>query len=270
MSSRRRSTSARSRRPSYAKLAAEATYKTKVGGDKFKVFAGPRDDPFFVDLQVFDLLTLRGEAPPVGYATGNNSPVDSLSGFNAHAMVLELPISRLKCGSEPVLGVWATSERATTPGGSTFQQVSRLGMPLVNEVVLPLGLKDTFNTLAPAQDLGVYNLLQESVEDPEIGNLLCGLYGVPLPGDPGGNCATDYTPGTPRSGRGDIFDIFLQGMVLANPFTIETATGPVHAPGGVQREPAHRRRARRDDPHQHRHQRRSVQADAVAPRRAGW
>jgi len=211
--------------PDYADLAADTTYKANLGGDKFKVFAGQRDDAFFVDLQVFDLLTLRGEAPPIGYSVGNNSPVDSVSGFNAHAIVIELPISRLTCNDEPVLGVWATSDRDSA-------QVSRLGMPLVNEVVLPMGLKDTFNTLAPSQDLGVYNLLQESVEDPELGNLLCALYGVPLPGDTGADCATDYTPGTPRSGRGDIFDIFLQGMVLASSFTIQTASGPMVLPAG--------------------------------------
>lgn len=218
--------------PGYAGLAADATYRTRVGGDKLRVFAGQRDDAFFVDLQVFDLLTLRGEAPPVGYSAGNNVPVDSVSGFNAHAIVIELPISRLKCGSEPVLGVWASSDRATTQGGGTFEQVSRLGMPLVNEVVLPMGLKDTFNTLTPAQDLGVYNLLQKSVEDPELGNLLCALYAVPLPGDTGADCDTDFTPGNVRSGRGDIFDIFLQGMVLASPFTIQTATGPMQLPAG--------------------------------------
>jgi len=218
--------------PAYASLAKDTTYKVKVDGDRFKVFAGPRDDPFFVDLQVFDLLTLRGEAAPVGYASGNNVPVDSVSGYNAHALVIELPIARLECGGEPVLGVWASSERATTPGGGTFAQVSRLGMPLVNEVVLPMGLKDVFNTLAPSQDLGVYDVLQESVEDPEVGNLLCALYGIPLPGDTGADCDTDYTAGVPRSGRGDVFDVFLQGMVLANPFTIETASGPLQLPAG--------------------------------------
>jgi hypothetical protein len=51
------------------------------------------------------------------------------------------------------------------------------------------------------------------------------LYGVPLPGDTGADCDTDYTPGTPRSGRGDIFDIFLTGMVLENPFTITLSDG---------------------------------------------
>jgi hypothetical protein len=120
-------------------------------------------------------------------------------------------------------------------------QVSRLGMPLTNEVVLPLALKDAFNGIDPTVDLalytgaagpGVQELLQNSVEDPEVGNLLCALYGVPLPGDSDSNCSTEFTVGTPRSGRGDIFDIFLTGMVLANPFTINTASGPVTLPAG--------------------------------------
>jgi hypothetical protein len=111
----------------------------------------------------------------------------------------------------------------TTSGSQV--QVSRLGMPLVNEVVLPMGLKDVFNGISPDVDLAVYGLLQESVEDPEVGNLLCALYGVPLPGDTGADCDTDYMAGIPRSGRGDIFDIYLTGMVLENPFSITLADG---------------------------------------------
>jgi hypothetical protein len=58
-----------------------------------------------------------------------------------------------------------------------------------------------------------------------VGRLLCQLYGIPLPADGDDDCDTDYTSGTPRSGRGDIFDIFLQGMVLENSFTITRANG---------------------------------------------
>jgi hypothetical protein len=105
-------------------------------------------------------------------------------------------------------------------------------MPLVNEVVIPMGLKDIFNGIPPSEDLNAYSLLQESVEDPEVGNLLCLLYGVPLPGDTDDDCVTEYVPTTPRTGRGDIFDIYLTGMVLANPFTIPTADGPVTLPAG--------------------------------------
>ncbi|GAB4145184.1 MAG: DUF4331 domain-containing protein [Candidatus Promineifilaceae bacterium] len=229
--------------PDYWKLARQAryTYNDPANGDSIEVFAGQTDDPFYVDLQVFDLLTLRGQAAPIGYPIQPNEPVDSLSGFNVHSLVIEIPISRLTAAyGDPVVGVWAATRRPsmTILGGGqvetsgNYVQVSRLGMPLVNEVVLPLGLKDTFNAISPDVDLTVYSLLQESVEDPEIGNLLCGLYGVPMPGDANGDCATEYTPGVPRSGRGDIFDIFLTGMVLANEFTINTANGPVTLPPG--------------------------------------
>ncbi len=224
--------------PFFQDLEAEAIYDyiDPYNGDMIKVFGGQTDDAFWVDLQVFDLLTLRGQAPPIGYIRPPNGPVDSLSGFNVHSLVLELPISRLTAAhGEPVLGVWATTRRpgmtVFTPGAETHSgdpvQVSRLGMPLVNELVLPMGLKDIFNGIAPEVDLTVYTLLQESVEDPEVGNLLCALYGVPLPGDADADCDTEYTLGTPRSGRGDIFDIFLTGMVLANDFTIQTADGPL-------------------------------------------
>jgi hypothetical protein len=211
-----------------------------------KVFAGQTDDPFFVDLQVFDLLTLRNQPPPIGYQV-NNIAVDSLSGFNVHTLVIEAPVSRLKQGSEPVLGVWSGTRRQTLPvlaasdgsqgslsaAATSYKQVSRLGMPLVNEVVLPMGLKDVFNSISPNQDLGAYSLLQKSVENPEIGTLLCALYQVPLPGDANGDCASEFTPGSPRSGRGDIFDVFLTGMKLAKPFTINTKNGPVTLPAGT-------------------------------------
>jgi hypothetical protein len=165
-------------------------------------------------------------------------------------MVIEVPISRLKSGDEPVLGVWAAARRASTTViqalntismSTDYVQVSRLGMPLVNEAVIPLALKDAFNSIPPSTDLvlytggagnGIRDILQKSVEDPELGNLLCGLYGVPLPGDSDKDCKTEVTFGTPRSGRGDIFDIFLTGMKLAAPFTIQTANGPVTLDAG--------------------------------------
>lgn len=229
--------------PNYvANLEKPALFNYTAGnGDKIKVFAGQSDDPFFVDLQVFDLLTLRGQKD-TGYTTGNNIAVDSLSGFNVHTLVVEVPINRLRRNGENVLGVWAGSRRKamTAVSGAQatamdFRQVSRLGMPLVNEVVIPMAAKDIFNTLKPSQDLGAYRdaptnaILQEAVEDPEIGNLLCTIYQVPMPAS-GGDCETEYTLGTPRSGRGDIFDIFLTGMVLANPLPINTQNGTVTLP----------------------------------------
>ena len=237
----------------YDELEAAGMHMVEESGDTIKVFAGQSDDPFWVDLQVFDLLTLRGQDAPIGYESGNIA-VDSLAGFNVHTLVIEVPITRLTQGEEPVLGVWAASRRPSMQvlnglsgviSGDGLQtisgdpvQVSRLGMPLVNEAVLPIALKDAFNTLKPEQDLTIYTdptfgpVLQKAVEDPELGNLLCGLYGVPLPGDSDDDCSTEFTAGTPRSGRGDIFDIFLTGMVLADEFTISTANGPVTLPAG--------------------------------------
>lgn len=227
--------------PNFADLVGQAIYTYTAGnGDQIKVFAGQRDDPFWVDLQVFDLLTLRGQNPPVGYSMGNNIPVDSLAGYNVHALILEVPVRRLASAGDPVLGVWATARRQpisvlaqADEAATSHVQVSRLGMPLVNEVVLPLALKDTFNAIKPEVDLTVYGALQKYVEDPELGTLLCALYGVPLPGDGASpDCHTNYTAGVPRSGRGDIFDVFVTGMKLAAPFTIHTGGGPVTLPAG--------------------------------------
>ena len=236
--------------PNYQSLADAAIYTFNAPQGAMKIYAGQTDDPFWVDLQVFDLLTLRGQAAPIGYTAANNKPVDSVSAFNVHSLVIEVPVVRLKQGSEPVLGVWSGTRRATTrviqalntiSNSTTYAQVSRLGMPLVNEVVIPLALKDAFNSIAPSTDLVLYTggagaqiqeLLQKSVEDPEIGRLLCALYDVPLPGDANDDCSTEVTVGTPRSGRGDIFDIFLTGMKLAKPFTIKTKGGDVTLPAG--------------------------------------
>lgn len=233
--------------PNYETLFNDAIYEVTEGGDDIKVFAGQTDDPFWVDLQVFDLLTLRGQDAPIGYNNENNIPIDSLSGFNVHSVAVEIPISRVTQGSETVLGVWATTSRPQmrtlnddglgNPAYSGMPvQVSRLGMPLVNEVVIPLALKDAFNSIPPEADLSIYTdatfgpILQGAVEDPEVGNLLCALYGVPLP-ESGGDCETEFAG--PGSGRGDIFQIFLTGMVLENDFTINTAGGAVTLPAGT-------------------------------------
>jgi len=234
--------------PNYESLVDAAIYTFSTPQGTMKIFGGQTDDPFWVDLQVFDLLTLRGQAPPVGYTTGTNIPVDSVSAYNVHSFVVEAPIARLKAGSDPVLGVWSGTRRSTTrviqplntiSNSTDYVQVSRLGMPLVNELVIPLALKDAFNSLKPEQDLGVYThptfgpILQKSVEDPEIGTLLCTLYGVPIPNaidptsaDPALKCHTEFTVGTPRSGRGDIFDIFLTGIRLPKDLTIGATTIP--------------------------------------------
>ncbi len=228
--------------PNYPALAAAAIATVGSGSQAIKMFAGPRDDGFFVDLGgVFDLLTLRGQAPPIGYGPPNrNVPLDGVAGYNTHTIALQVPISRLTRGSEPVIGVWATASRRTTrvlngvagildgrgavTDSGDYVQISRLGMPLVNEAVIPLGLKDAFNNLKPEQDFDVYtngtpvgNLLKQSVLDPELQRLLKALYGVPNPG----------------TNRLDIQAIFLTGMKTTKPFTIDTPGGKVTLPAGT-------------------------------------
>ncbi|NJO05116.1 MAG: DUF4331 domain-containing protein [Chloroflexaceae bacterium] len=219
----------------YIQMAADAV-QTLDGG--IRVFAGQRDDPFFVDLgSIFDLLTLRGQAPPIGYeSTGPVAGVDNLKGYNTHSIVIQVPIDRLLQGApdgETVIGVWATASRPSmrvlSPLGGVatsgeFVQVSRLGMPLTNEVVIPRALKDAFNGLKPEQDFGLFtsgtdagNLLQESVLNPELQRLLNALYGVPNPGE----------------NRQDILSIFLTGMTTTKPFSITAGVTQVSVPAGT-------------------------------------
>ncbi len=218
--------------PRYESLARQAIKTIPAPGGDLRVFAGPRDDPFFVDLgAIFDLLSLRGQAPPIGYTT-KTAGLDGLAGYNVHSIVLQVPISRLTTANESTIGVWASSSRRAMRtlafGSSTDEgpwvQVSRLGMPLTNEVVLPLALKDAFNSLTPRQDFDLFtsgtpagNLLATSVLTPELQTLLSGLYGVPKPSGP----------------RTDLLAIFLTGMKTTKPFTLQTPGGPVSVPAGT-------------------------------------
>ena len=125
------------------------------------VFAGPTDDPFFVDLGgIFDL----GDAP-----RQDGTPVDGVACYNVSALAIQVPISTLlKAGapatptsildSDYVIGVWASASRpaiTTISSNNTPQvsgdwiQVSRLGMPLTNEAVIPIGSKDEWNARTP-------------------------------------------------------------------------------------------------------------------------
>ena len=188
--------------PNYDQLAAEATVEA---GEGAQAFAGPRDDPFFVDLgAVFDLLGNRplneAHVAPLPNAPGQ----DDLAGFNVHSVVLQVPTDSLVDG-DPVIGVWSTTERRTDrvfgdgkiENSGDFTQVSRLGMPLVNEVVAPLGAKDAFNASKPADDAQFL----PAVEEPEVSALIPQLYpGVTVPEGP----------------REDIVSIFLTGIPDVN------------------------------------------------------
>jgi uncharacterized protein DUF4331/flagellar hook capping protein FlgD len=189
--------------PNYSDLAAQAV---RTLGDGTKVFVGPRDDPFFVDLAaVFDLLTIRKVPGDMGKG------VDGLGGYDVLSIVLQVPKARLtKDGQAPeasrsnhIIGIWDTAERMSmrtiqadgsiTLGGSEVQ-VSRLGMPLVNEVVIPLGKKDMFNRSEPVNDVANFGA---SVVDPELAKLLQLLYGIPVPPAPRNDLVTVFATGIP-------------------------------------------------------------------------
>jgi hypothetical protein len=189
--------------PNYEALANAAIYGLRGGG---KVFAGPRDDPFFVDLgSVFDLGGLRPFNPAHLIPLPAEPGKDEVQGYNTHSVVMQVPKTNLVEG-DPVIGVWSSTYRRQTrvfSGGDganpvesgDWVQVSRLGMPLVNEVVIPLGQKDRFNADEPDAD----GQFAASVVDPELGRLIPALY-------PG---VFSCFPTAPRS---DLVTIFLTGI----------------------------------------------------------
>jgi Domain of unknown function (DUF4331) len=209
--------------PAYETLAAAAVHELSDGS---KVFAGQRDDPFFVDLgSVFDLLGLRPFNPfhliPMNAAPG----VDGLKGFNTHTIALQVPkrllthdgsLGTSATNVNSIIGVYSTTLRrrirvAVDAGNhesddrgsdrdrddNDWVQVSRLGMPLVNEVVIPVGKKDRFNASDPRDD----QQFASFVLNPEPARLIPVLYpGVTVPAAP----------------RNDLVAIFLTGIAGLN------------------------------------------------------
>ena len=117
-----------------------------------KVFAGQRDDAFFGDIgAIFDLLAFR-KAGTTGNKGGGK---DFFAGYNVHSVALQIPISQLD-NARHTIGIWSSTDRRNvTVGGKLnrgWTQVSRLGNPLINEVIIPTSLKDAWNRGEPAQD----------------------------------------------------------------------------------------------------------------------
>jgi len=144
------------------------------------VFAGPTDDPFFVDLAgVFDL----GDLP-----RQNGKPVDNLACLNVSSIAIQVPISTLLKAGAPaqptsildgdyVVGVWASASRpavttlsttgATAATSGDWVQVSRLGMPLTNEAVIAIKDKDYWNAITPYDEI-TETTLDEYFYNPEL------------------------------------------------------------------------------------------------------
>ncbi|HXQ18466.1 MAG TPA: DUF4331 domain-containing protein [Acidimicrobiales bacterium] len=176
--------------PNYGGLAAQAIHGLPGGGS---VFAGQRAEGFYVDLgAIFDLGDLRPFAAahtPFGMSPLSNAGgVNATKNVNVHSIALQLPISLLtRDGSTPTdvtdpratIGVWTTASRQQVQvrgqgafDSGPFVQVSRLGNPLVNEVVIPMGQKDYWNTQSPAGD----SQFQAYYTQPELAGLLPVLY----------------------------------------------------------------------------------------------
>jgi Domain of unknown function (DUF4331) len=187
-------------------LAQPAVYNLPNGG---RVFAGQRDEGFYIDVGgVFDTLKLK--------SIGATDGVDSTAGFNVSTIAIEVPIQELtRSGAAPagptapdaVIGVWATSSRqkisvlrssAFDKGEDPltvgpYQQVSRLGSPLVNEVVIPLKLKDAFNRSTPAGD----SQFAQFVTNPQLAQLLSAVFGITVPAAPRNDLVAIFATGIP-------------------------------------------------------------------------
>lgn len=189
--------------PNYHNLAT-AAINSLPGG--IRVFAGQRDDPFFAELGgIFDLINTSL------FAQGE----DYLAGINVHSIVLSVPKEMLRGPNDSVIGTWATASRhkvtvlngdGTKTESANLVQVSRLGNPLVNEVVIPLGQKDRFNATPVGVTDGQTNdaVFLNDVLFPELPKDLAAL-GID-PGAPISDAASGSNP------RNDLVTVFLTGI----------------------------------------------------------
>jgi hypothetical protein len=215
----------------YAAYAATFVHSIAIPGCKTsgKVFVGQRQDPFFLDLGgTFDLVNYHypvEQLVPAGMSTRNYG-TNSLAGFNVTALALEIPASCLTNGSDPVIGGYTTASlrqasvlnptpqsaqsvasvgpvmSPTGPelAGGSWTQVSRLGMPLVNELVIGLPDKDRWNTTTPVQDAE----FADYVTNPSLPVLIQALFGS------AGVKAPNVYP------RTDLEAVFLTGLAGLN------------------------------------------------------
>jgi Domain of unknown function (DUF4331) len=163
--------------PNYHALALAGIHDLSDGS---KVFAGQRDDPFFGDIgAAFDLVAIRNGTG----ATGGGK--DFFAGYAVHAIELQVPLSQLDNGSNHVVGIWAASERPVVKVDpvkrrgrkllqkeTQWRQVSRLGNPLINELLIPTQLKDKWNASTPNND----KQFEQFYSSPILAKLLNQLY----------------------------------------------------------------------------------------------
>ncbi|MEJ7749217.1 MAG: DUF4331 domain-containing protein [Candidatus Limnocylindrales bacterium] len=189
----------------------------------YRTFAGQRDDPFFVDLgSIFDLGGLRpfNEAHLIPLPAANG--IDALKGLNVLSIAFQAPIKELTKGraiypaDDPraTLGIWAANYRqrdntintnGSRSASGPWVQVARMANPLINEVVIPIGLKDKWNASKPKDD----SQFEEYYLEPELAGLINLLY--------------PSLPDADTTDRKDLSLILLQGIPGVN------STGSVRA-----------------------------------------
>ncbi len=200
--------------PNYNAYANTYMYNVLIPGSSTpgRLFVGQRKDPFVVNLgETFDLINLSNPLGPVDGAQ------DSLVGKNVTSLIMELPASSLT-NTSSVIGAWTTASQFE---GTNIVQLSRLGQPLVNEVVIGLKDKDKFNASEPKDDAQFANYVTNPTL-PALIQLLFGSAGVVAP--------TNF----PRT---DLIEVFLTGVpglnqttpALAEELRLNTATPPIPA-----------------------------------------
>jgi uncharacterized protein DUF4331 len=181
--------------PNYRSLAAKGIVPLAGGGS---AFAGQRDDPFFGDVgAIFDLVAIRK-------GTGNmGGGKDFFAGYGVHTFGVQVPIAKLNAKSG-IVGVWSSVDRRKVTTRSTsgarnsgaWVQVDRLANPLVNEVVIPTGLKDQWNGMQPWQE----SRFKQYYETPILAAVINKLYKL----------------GAPETGRDDLVAVLLTGVPKLN------------------------------------------------------
>ncbi|HEV8306449.1 MAG TPA: DUF4331 domain-containing protein [Methylomirabilota bacterium] len=186
--------------PNYEALAAKGVYPLANGG---RVFAGQRDETFYIDLgATFDTLNFRRNPPVLSNAEDANDRIspfgrDHFSGFNVNTIALEIPISAITSNPNAVIGMYASTSRLVPVPSSAdaedseaagqpvtqaarLTQVARMANPLVNELIIGTGDKDRWNATAPSAEaafLGYYQF-------PRLAALMNLAFGIPVPGTP--------------------------------------------------------------------------------------
>ncbi len=218
--------------PNYDTLAAQAVHQ--IGGGR-TVFAGQRLEGFYVDLgAIFDLADLRPiQSLHIATMMPNAPGVNATNDFSVHSIALKVPKSDLtRDGSTPtdpmarrsVVGIWATASRqralirekrnGVVQLAGDWVQVSRLGNPLFNEVLVPMGEKDLWNALDPDDD----RQFLANVQHPELASLLPVLYPGQFP-----MLAALKAP------RADLVAVFLTGIPSGIVSGFQNYTGPKYA-----------------------------------------